>query len=137
MKLSKKTLSDGFLLSDCSPRNISQTAKTRAIIKVSRSVLSLLAVMFLASSLLLTGLPTTGRSGGTAIAKDKPQDKKFSGDLQDKMDSNTDKHIRVIVDTAPQAGVASSNAFRRIGDLGGMITRSLNGGNTAAVEIPA
>jgi len=105
--------------------------------RIKNGVFKVLTVMLLAASFVMTGAPTGGRFEGTAIAKSREQDKKLSSDLVEAISNDPDQRVRVIIDTAPAPNSgAYAHLMARIGDLGGVITRRLNDGKTAAVAIP-
>src|SRR5438128_6258653 len=135
MKTIKAPLTEGFLLSDIRPRTASAFGKLGAnSAKASKSVLALLTAAFLLSS-FLPGFSSGVRS---VLAEPNSQGRRISTDLAEAVSNSPYGVVRVIVDTkSSSSSTAYSRLMVRIGTMGGIVTRSLNSGKTAAVEIPA
>ena len=64
--------------------------------------------------------------------------RKVSEDLDEAVYSASEKTVKVIVELEPSLNTrAYSQVFSKFSQKGGIITRSLNGGKSAAMEIPA
>src|SRR6266496_4863174 len=135
MKTIKAPLTEGFLLSDIRPRTASAFGKLGAnSAKATKSVLAILTAAFLLSSFL----PGSSSGVRSVLADSHSQGRRVSTDLEEAVSNSPYGMVRVIVDTKSSANSAAySHLMARIGDLGGIVFRSLNSGKTAAVEIPA
>jgi serine protease AprX len=107
--------------------------------KTTKRVSQILVATFLFASFGITGLPL-GNYFGKVVAQSggstNKQGKKISPDLAEVVRLAPNKRVRAIVDTYNTPNKIAINLGVVIRLLGGVITRTLNSGKTAAVEVP-
>src|SRR6185295_12606676 len=103
--------------------------------KTTNKVLKLLTVGLLLSSFVVMNFSSRG---SWVVAASNSQRSKISADLETAVADSPNGKMHVIIDTKPSL---NSNAFGklmvRIGEMGGIVSRSLNDNKTAAVQIVA
>src|ERR1051325_5445003 len=110
--------------------------------KTTANLLKVFTTAILIATLVMAGFVSGERRSSVASAQSKAPslqaNVKMSPDLQTLVSDAPEQLVSVIIDT-PALTTAKSvnNLMAKVSALGGIVTRSLNGGKTAAVQIPA
>ena len=106
--------------------------------KLDRSALHWIFAGVLTALLLANGFAPPQNHQGEVLGSVKSRPSRISPDLQEAVGKDRNRRVRVIVDAREASSNRAYAKLRgRISDLGGLVIRSLNGGQTAALEIPA